>query len=196
MALDAAASVRVDEVAELEGEKLAVKPVGRPEAAKLTAELKPLAGLTVIASVPLDPCGTVRLVDAGARVKVAPAVMTSDTVAVALVEPDVPVIVNGYVPVGVVRGGYTISRFPENAVPTPEGAPETARLTLPLKPLTGVTVIVSVPPAFCCRVSGLAAAARVKPGVLAAAMTRFTVMLLEKELELPEPGAVAVMTME
>jgi len=96
--------------------------------------------------------------------------------------------------VGVERGGKTTSRLPAKPVPTPEGAPETARLTLPLKPLTGVTVIASVPPAFCCRVNGFAAAARVKPGVLGAEMTRLKVRVFENPDELPEPGAVAVMT--
>lgn len=95
VAVDAAASVRVVELAELEGEKLAVTPFGRFDAAKLTTDVKPFAGLTVTTSVPLDPRGTVRLVAAGARPKVAPAVMTSDTVVVAVVEPEVPVIFSG-----------------------------------------------------------------------------------------------------
>ncbi len=93
--MDAAVSVSVEEEAELAGEKLAVTPVGRFEAAKLTADVKPFAGLTVMTSVLLDPCGTVTLVAAGDRLKVAPAVTTSDTVVVAVVEPEVPVIVSG-----------------------------------------------------------------------------------------------------
>lgn len=96
---------------------------------------------------------------------------------------------------GVDRAGKTISRFPTKAVLTVEGAPETARLTFPLKPFTGVTLKLSVPPAFCCRVRGFVAAVRVKPGVWVAAMTRYTVMVLEKPDELFEPGAVAVTTM-
>ncbi len=95
MALEAAASVSVDDEAELAGEKLAVTPVGRFEAAKLTADVKPFAVLRVIVSVPLDPCGTVTLVAAGDTLNVAPAVMTKDTVVVAVVEPEVPVIVSG-----------------------------------------------------------------------------------------------------
>lgn len=51
-----------------------------------------------------------------------------------------------------------------------------------------------MPPAFCCRVNGFAAAARVKPGVLGAEMTRLKVRVFENPDELPEPGAVAVMT--
>ncbi len=95
MVVEAAVSFSVDEEAELAGEKLAVTPLGKFEAAKLTAEAKPFAGFTVITSVLLDPCGTVTLVAAGDRLKVAPAVITSGRVVVAVVEPEVPVIVSG-----------------------------------------------------------------------------------------------------
>ncbi len=44
------------------------------------------------------------------------------------------------------------------------GKPLNAKLTLPVKPLVGVTVIASVPPAFCCKVRVGAAALSVKPG--------------------------------
>ncbi len=92
-------------------------------------------------------------------------------------------------------GGKTMSKLPEKPVPTPEGAPETVRPTLPLKPFTGVTLILSVPPAFCCSMKGFTAAASVKPGAFGAAMTNFTVTLLENGFELPEPGAAALITM-
>jgi hypothetical protein len=47
---------------------------------------------------------------------------------------------------------------------TPVGSPVTDKATLPMKPLTGVTVIASVPPAFCCKLSVLAAGVSVKLG--------------------------------
>jgi len=94
-AVDAAVSVNVDDVAELVGEKLAVTPAGKFATEKLTAPLKPFKGLTVITSLPLDPCGTVTLVAAGDRLKVAPAEMTSETVVLAVVDPEVPVTVSG-----------------------------------------------------------------------------------------------------
>ncbi len=95
LAVEAAASVSVDDVAELVGAKEAVTPAGRPDAAKVTADEKPFAGFTVITSVALDPCGTVMLVEAGDKLKVAPAVMTNDKLAVAFVAPEVPVNVSG-----------------------------------------------------------------------------------------------------
>jgi len=49
--------------------KVAVTPLGRPVAAKLTALVKPPEGVIVIVSVPLAPCATVRLLGVAARVK-------------------------------------------------------------------------------------------------------------------------------
>ncbi len=82
-------------LAELAGEKVAVTPAGRFEAAKLTAEAKPLAGATLMASVPLDPRFTATLVAALDRLKDAPAVITRDTLVVAVTPPPVPVMVSG-----------------------------------------------------------------------------------------------------
>ncbi len=160
-------------LAELVGEKLPLAPDGNPDAEKLTALAKPLVGATLIASVVLAPGASVTVLDAGVSVKFAPAVMTSDSGAVTVVEPHVPVSVSGYVPVGVASGGYTISVLPENAVPTPDGAPETDNATeLPqLKPLTGVTVMFWVAPEFCCSVQGLLAGVRVNVGCGAALTT-------------------------
>ncbi len=130
-------------LAELVGEKLTLAPDGNPDAEKLTAPVKPLLGLTLMASVALAPGARLTLPEAGVRVKLAPEVMTSDNFAVTVVDPQVPVSVSGYVPVGVDRGGNAISVVPENAVLTPEGAPETASATGfgQLKPLTGVIVM-------------------------------------------------------
>ena len=46
----------------LAGLKLAVTPLGRPEADRLTLPVKPFTGFTVIVLVPLVPCLIVRLV--------------------------------------------------------------------------------------------------------------------------------------
>jgi hypothetical protein len=54
----AALAVRVSVLLEVElvGEKLAVTPVGRPDAAKLTVPVNPLAPVTVMPSLPLVLC--------------------------------------------------------------------------------------------------------------------------------------------
>ena len=41
--------------------KLAVTPLGRPEAEKLTEPVKPLAGVMLIVLVPLVPCTTLKV---------------------------------------------------------------------------------------------------------------------------------------
>ena len=66
--------------------------------------------------------------------------------------PDVPVIVRVYCPTAAVLLAVSVSElFPvvgfgvkADAV-TPLGTPDTARFTLPVKPYSGVTVIVDVP---------------------------------------------------
>jgi hypothetical protein len=80
-----AAIVSVVPLAELVGEKLPLTPDGNPDAEKPTALVKPLLGLTPIASVVLAPGASVMLLEAGASVKFAPAVMTSDSVVVTVV---------------------------------------------------------------------------------------------------------------
>lgn len=88
-------TVRVVPLAELFGEKLPLAPDGKPDAEKLTALENPLLGLTLIASVVPAPGESVTLLDAADSVKFAPAVMTSDSVAVTEVDPQVPVSVSG-----------------------------------------------------------------------------------------------------
>jgi hypothetical protein len=57
-------NINVLELVVLLGAKEAVTPPGRPEADKLTLELKPFWGVTVIVLVPLVPCTTARLLGA------------------------------------------------------------------------------------------------------------------------------------
>ena len=51
------------------GLNAAVRPVGRPDADKVTLLLKPFCGVTVIVLMPLAPCVIVRLVGETERVK-------------------------------------------------------------------------------------------------------------------------------
>jgi hypothetical protein len=92
-AVAVAALVSVVPLAELFGEKLALTPDGNPDAEKLTALAKPLLGLTLIASVVFAPGASVTL--PADSVKFAPAVMTSDSVVLTVVDPQVPVRVSG-----------------------------------------------------------------------------------------------------
>jgi hypothetical protein len=170
-----AVSVSTLVVVVLVGLKDAVTPLGRPEAVKFTVPVKPFVGVTVIVLVPPARVGViVRLLGAADRVKFGGPVTVRVMVVVAVRLPEVPVMVTVAVPgvadplavsdstlVVVVLVGL------KDAV-TPLGRPEAAKLTLPVKPPAGVTVMVLVPaapPGVIDRLLG--AAERVKLGVTA-----------------------------
>jgi hypothetical protein len=81
--------------------------------------------------------------------------------------PDVPVIVTGTVPMAAVllvvnvNVLVVVAGFELNDALTPLGRPEADKVTPPLKPFCGVTVIVLVPPAPCVMLRLLGAAERV-----------------------------------
>jgi hypothetical protein len=127
----------------------AVTPLGRPEAERVTLPVNPPEGVTVIVSVPLAPWATERVVAEAERVK--PGVPTvSLMVVLAVVLPDVPVIVMVDVPAAAVLEAASVTTLVEvvglvpNVAVTPLGRPEAERVTLPVNPPEGVTVIVSV----------------------------------------------------
>ena len=64
-----AVNVRVLVVVVLLGLSAAVTPVGRPDKARLIVPLKPPCRATLMVLVPLEPCGTVRLVGEAEIVK-------------------------------------------------------------------------------------------------------------------------------
>lgn len=83
--------------------------------------------------------------------KVGMAVTVREMVVVALSVPEVPVMVMVEVAAAVVlatvsvRTLVVVAGLVANAAVTPVGRPDAARVTLPVKGLTSVTVIVSVP---------------------------------------------------
>jgi len=79
----------------LVGENVAVAPTGKPVAEKLTGLAKPATGVMLMTSLVEAPAVRLRFVDAGVILKVSPAVMTSVTLVVVVVPPEVPVIVSG-----------------------------------------------------------------------------------------------------
>ena len=135
----------------------AVTPLGRPEADKLTLPLNPLSGVILIVLAPLVPCVIVKLVGdaesvkfaAGAGLTVRPIVAEFDKL------PEVPVMVTVTVPAVAVLLAVSVNvlvivaGFVLNDAVTPLGRPEADKVTLPLKPFCGVTVIVLVPAVPC-----------------------------------------------
>src|SRR5262249_7775449 len=126
-------------------------PLPSPETENVTLPLKPFEGVTVMAVVPLLPRATFKLDGDAERLKFGPAVTVREIVVEALKLPDVPVTVTSNIPVTatvlalscsvlipVVLGGL-------NDAVTPLGKPEADKLTLSLKPLSGVTLMVLEP---------------------------------------------------
>ena len=148
-----ALAVRVSRLVPVVGlvAKPAVTPVGRPEAARVTLPVKPLVGLTVIVLVPLDPCATLRVLGEADNVKLGGGVTVRLTVVVWVKLFDVPVMVTVVGPPVVaealaVRVSTLVPMVGLVAKPavTPVGRPDAAKVTLPVNPLLGVTVIVLV----------------------------------------------------
>jgi len=156
-------------------ENVAVTPVGRPATLSVVAELKPPVLVTVIVLVPLLPWVTASEAGAAATVKfgveVALTVRASVVVAVRL--PEVPVMVTLDDPVVAELLAVRVSTLlpvvglVPNAALTPLGRPDAARVTLPVNPLTSVTVMVLVPLLPCVIERLLGESESVKLGVAA-----------------------------
>ena len=146
-------NVNVLVVAVLEGLKLAVTPLASPEADKLTLPVKPFAGVTVIVVMTLFPRPIAKLAGEADRLKsgTTGALTVRVRVVVRVRVPEVPVTVSVTVPVAAALPAVSVSVLAEVALVglkfavTPEGRPEIDRFTVPLKPLTGFTLMVLVP---------------------------------------------------
>lgn len=150
----------------------AVTPPGRPEADRLTFPLKPFCGVTVMVLVPLAACVMLRVLGEDERAKLgAKAAVTVSVTVVELVKlPEVPAIVTVTVPVFAALPAVNVKVLVLVVLPglkeavTPLGSPEADKLTLPLKPFCGVTVIVLGPTVPCIRLKLPGEAASVKLG--------------------------------
>jgi hypothetical protein len=150
----------------------AVTPLGKPDAERVTLPLKPFTGVMVIVLAPLLPCVTVTLFGEAERLKLWTGAFTVRLSVVVFVNvPDVPVTVTVTVPVAAVALAISVSVLVEaigfglNAAVTPLGKPDAERVTLPLKPFTGVMVTVLVPLLPCAMVALFGEGERVKFGV-------------------------------
>ena len=137
----------------LVGLKEAVTPLGKPEAAKLTLPLKPFCGVTVMVLVPLVPWVSAKLLGDAESTKLGTGtgLTVRETVVVFDKLPEAPVMVTVAVPVAAALLAVSVNVLAlvvlvglKEAV-TPLGRPEADKLTLPLKPFCGVTVMVLVP---------------------------------------------------
>jgi len=133
----------------------AVTPLGRPDADKLTLLLKPFSGVTVMVLAPVVPCASVKVFGDAEKPKLAGAFTVRETVVVLVKLPDVPVMVSVTVPVVAELPAVSVKVLVPavllglNDAVTPLGRPDADKLTLLLKPFSGVTVMVLAPLAPC-----------------------------------------------
>jgi hypothetical protein len=150
-AVPLAVSVNVLVLTVLLGLNDAVTPLGRPDADKLTLPLKPFCEATVMVLAPLAPCVMLRLLGDAERVKLGGGVTVKERVVPCDKPPDVPVMVTVAVPIAAVLLAVSVNvlvltvLLGLNDAVTPLGRPDADKLTLPLKPFCGVTVMVLAP---------------------------------------------------
>ena len=184
----------------LVGVKEADTPLGIPEADKLTLPLKPFCGVTVIVLVPVAPCVMVRALGDAEIVKFGTGMgfTVRETVVVRDKLPEVPVMITVTVPVAAVllavraKALVLVVLVGVKEADTPLGIPEADKLTLPLKPFCGVTVIVLVPVAPCAIVRLLGDAEIAKFGTGMGFTVREIVVGLDKLPEVPVMVTVTV----
>jgi len=137
------------------GLKDAMTPRGSPEADKLTLPAKPFCGVSVMVDVTFAPRARLNEFGEAVRTKLGGATTVRETVALCDNAPDFPAIVTVKVPNVAVLLAVTVSVLVFavltglNAAVRPLGKSVAERLTLPLNPFRGVTVIVLVPCAPC-----------------------------------------------
>ncbi len=127
--------------------KVAVTPLGRPDAASATVPLKPKRLVMAMVLAPLAPGVTLNAVGVAARVKAGCGAIVSAIVTFAVRLPDVPVIVTVAVPANAVDAALNVAvllRAPMemNVTVTPGGKPVAASATAPVKPFCGAMAMV------------------------------------------------------
>ncbi len=151
VALLLAVSVNVLVFVVLAGLNDAATPLGRPDADNATLPLKPLSAFTVMVLEPAEPCVMVRLLGEAERVKFGGGFTVRESVVELDRLPDAPVMVTAAVPVDAVLLTVSVNVLVPvvlvglNDAVTPAGRPVADKLTVPLKPLSALTVMVLVP---------------------------------------------------
>jgi hypothetical protein len=169
----------------------AVTPLGSPLAARVTAPVNPPTSVTVTVLVPVLPCTTGTLVGEAESVKPGAMLTVSLIVPVSVSEPEVPVMVTvtGLVVTVAVLEAVSVITWVPLTVPaakdavTPVGNPVADSVTLPLNPLAGPIVMVSVALLPCTTVTLLVVGVSVKLG--AGVIQRLTVVLAVRLPEVP-----------
>ncbi len=150
-ALFFADKVSVLVVGVLPGLQDAVTPRGKPEADKLTLPVKPFCDVTMMVDVILPPRARLNEFGEAVRAKFGGGTTVRETVVLCDNAPAAPVTVMVNVPGGAALLAVNVSVLALvvppglNAAVTPMGRPEAERLTLPLNPFKGLTLMALVP---------------------------------------------------
>src|SRR5208282_1171372 len=126
-------------------------PFGSPEAASVTSPENPLIGKMVMVAVPSAPSAMVTVAGEAWRLKLPRVFTVRLSVVVFVSAPDVPVIVTVTAPVAAVALAVKVTvlllvaGLEPNVAVTPWGKPDAERVTVPVKPCSGVMVIALVP---------------------------------------------------
>lgn len=155
----------------------AVTPAGKVPVLSVTLPVKPLTGVILTVLVPAPPCVTVAFV--ADRLKSGCPGTVRLIVVVWVRLPLTPVTVTLAVPVVAVADAVKVNvlvpvvGFGANDAVTPDGRPLALRVTLPVKPPDGVTVIplVAVPPRLTVTAAGEAESEKfAAPGIVRASV--------------------------
>lgn len=165
-------SERLELVVEVFGMNVAVTPAGKPLAAKDTVPAKPFWGTTLMVLFPVPPTPTVRLFGVAVSEKFGglAELTVRVTEVLAFNAPETPLIVSVTVPVAAVELAFIVKvlapvvGFGLNPAVTPLGNAEFERVTLPVNPFAGTTLIVVEPPDPCVIVTLDGEAFRLKLG--------------------------------
>ena len=150
------------------GLKDAVVPLCMPEAESVTFPAKPLLGVMVMMTEPWLLRPILRLAGAADKLKFGAPLTVRESVVELLTLPLTPLMVTVKVPMAALVLAVKVKVLVLevlaglNDAVTPPGRPEAERLTAPLNPLSGVTVMVLLTCAPCVTPSPAGAAERVK----------------------------------
>jgi hypothetical protein len=193
-----AAAVSVSVLVELmlAGLNAAVTPAGNPLTVRLAVPVKPFSGVSVMALLADAPGVTLKVAGAAANVKPGAPFTVRLSVTVADSVPEVPVTVTVVVPAVAEGVALNVSVLDAaeaaglNDAVTPAGIPLTARLAVPVKPFSGVSVMVLLADAPCETLTVAGTAANVKPG--APFTVRLMVTVADNVPEVPVTVTVVV----
>jgi len=178
--------------------KVAVTPVGRPEADNVTVPLKPDKGVMAILLVPLEPGLMLKLAGVAARVKLGGGLTVSAIVALLVNVPEVPVMVTVDVPAAAVLAAVRVSVLllaataPKVAV-TPDGRPDAASAIVPVNPFKAVMamLLAALEPWLMLKLAGVAARMKFGCGTIVSAMATLPVRLPDMPVIVTVAGPVA-----